>query len=255
MNTLENPPLIEAIFELRWGEVAQGEFSFSQDEQSLFAGKVSSAASTKGFSVTEYTQPPNTPPLPMLVTHRFRKAVDAWPCYQIGLGIFTINQVADGYDWETFKQSIRDGLHVLNNADTKHLNAVQDSLHVILRYQDAFYPEPEISVEKYIEEHFNINAGLPSSFKNHQDINGNASSIHFQVNTSTNTPKGQIGIKISNAILNGVPGLLMETVVSSQVSELMTDEISIDNLISWAEDAHKLQKHSFDTLISKSAYS
>tara|TARA_R110001583_G_scaffold150393_1_gene302456 strand:+ start:1168 stop:1941 length:774 start_codon:yes stop_codon:yes gene_type:complete len=256
MTALNTPPLIEAIFELRWGELSPGEFTFSQDEQSLFPGKVSTAAGSKGFSRCEMVNTNQGPvPIPSLVSHRFRQAENSWPCFQVGLGIFTVNQVTEGYDWDSFKNEIQKGIEIYNQAAPEKLNSAADTLNLVLRYQDAFFPEEGTSVEKFIESHFKINANLPDSFLGHESINRGDSSINFQVNTATNTPKGQISIRIVNAIIAGKPGLLMETIVSSKAVDAVDGELNSNALLQWTEKAHDLQKHSFKTLIKKSAYS
>ena len=99
MSVLENAPLIEAIFELRWGELSPGNFSYTDEESSMLPLHISIAASKHGFDFIE-TQ--SNPPFPFFVTHRFRKSENSWPCIQLGTGIFTVNQVNDNYNWEEF---------------------------------------------------------------------------------------------------------------------------------------------------------
>ena len=106
----------------------------------------------------------------MMVSHRFRSKENTWPCYQVGLGIFTVNQVKDGYDWPPFKESIKTGLEIFNQADPEKMDKVKDSLSVVLRYQDGFYPKEGESIEKYLEKHFHVKAELPDEFLNNKNI-------------------------------------------------------------------------------------
>jgi len=256
MSDLKHPPLIEAIFELRWGEVTPGELTYTQEEQSLFAGKVSASAASKGFTRSEILKQSEIPvSLPMTVSHRFRKAENEWPCYQVGLGIFTANQVADGYSWLSFKKAIGTGIKICNQAEPEQLNSVKDTLKITLRYQDAFSPGAKKTVKEYLNEHFNIEAGLPESFMENESLDDKEGSVNIQFNTNTNTPKGNIGIKIANAVIGGRPGLLLETVVTSRAKDAIDGALSEEALLSWVEKAHMLQKHSFRTLVLKSAYS
>lgn len=251
MPVLDNPPLIEAIFELRWGEISLGQFHYNENE-SLFAGMISAAASSKGYSFAERIQ--HNPTLPMFVSYRFRQKENNWPCYQIGLGIFTVNQIKDKYSWDSFKKSIKTGLDIFNLADSSKINAVKDSLSLILRYQDAFFPEQTESIEQYLDKHFNIKVGLPESFTANVNLNSIRSSINFTVNIESKIPKGQVTITIANAIINDKPGLLMETVVHSKARDILVNGISINDILEWSEQAHDIQRHSFKTLISPSAY-
>jgi hypothetical protein len=138
MTALPNPPLIEAIFELRWGEITQEQYSYTPEERSLFAGKISAAMAAHGFVITELVQQQLSFILPMQVTHRFRMQSNSYPCFQVGLGIFTANQIKEGYDWDSFKQSIKTGLDIYNQAEVGKLDSIKDTLTLSLRYQDAF---------------------------------------------------------------------------------------------------------------------
>lgn len=256
MSNLNPPPLIEAIFELRWGEVAPGEFNYTQEEQSLFAGKISASAASRGFTRCETMKQAGAPiSLPMIVSHRFRTAENKWPCYQVGLGLFTANQVAEGYAWLSFKETIATGVKIYNQAESEKLNLAKDTLQLILRYQDAFFPDAKETVKNYLNNHFNIEAGLPGSFIENEKLDGEKGSINIQFNTNTITPKGHIVIKIADAIINGRPGLLMETVVTSRAKDAIDGDLSEEALLSWVEEAHYLQKHAFKTLVVRSAYS
>jgi len=254
MTILIDPPLIEAIFQLYWGEVTPGQFSYTQEEQTLFAGKISASASEQGYPVTQSIQQNSPMLMPMQVTHRFRKKNNTWPCYQVGLGIFTVNQISDGYEWASFKDSIKTGLNIFEQAEPGKLAAVSNTLSILLIYQDAFYPEPNISIEEYLRDNFQINAGLPDSFLKHNDINRNKSDVDINIKIELNNPKGMVSIKIANVIINDQPGLLMETIVQSKIIGDLGGKTDTNSILSWVENAHNIQKHSFETLIKSGAY-
>lgn len=251
MPLLENPPLIEAIFELRWGEISPGQFQYHQNEESLFAGMFSASAKNEGFGVIERIH--NNVSLPMMISHRFRKKENTWPCFQVGLGVFTVNQTKEQYSWEAFKKSIETGLKIFNNTDS-NLKSVKDTLSVFLRYQDAFFPSENEVIEQFIKQHFNVDFGLPSSFLNHNNLNGTHHSVGFNVEIGLEKPKGIVKITIAKAIINDKPGLILETLVHSKVKDILNDDTNYNDLIEWSEQAHDIQKHAFKTLINSSAY-
>jgi len=248
MAVLENPPLIEAIFELRWGEVSPGKFQYQQNEESLFAGMFSASAKKEEFVIVENIQ--NNLLLPMAISHRFRKEKNTWPCFQIGLGVFTVNQTKEQYSWDSFKKSIETGLDIFNNTDPTLMQLVRDTLSASLRYQDAFFPEAE-DIEKFLKNNFNINFGLPRSFLENDNLNGKHHSVAFNVEVGLEKPVGVVNITISKAIINNTPGLIMETVVHSKVKNITNKE---SGLLEWSEQAHEIQKHSFNTIINPTAY-
>jgi uncharacterized protein (TIGR04255 family) len=252
MTKMNNPPLIEAICELHWGETHPGQFNFSQEEQSLFPMKFASFANTKGFKIQELVPngaPPNVP-LPSLVSYRYRKSHNTWPCYQTGLGVFTVNQLADGYDWNTFKADISNGIDIFTSSIEDKLSSVIDTGKIQLKYQDAFYLDGEENVEEFLQSTFNIKASLPASFLEKDEIKSNYSAINFTTSIDVTDPKCTIHIIIASVIFGSRPGLLLETIITSNISDLDVDASTIQEKINvWIESAHQLQKHSFSTLI------
>lgn len=255
MTTLDNPPLIEAIFVLQWGEVAPRQFVYTQDEQTLFTGKISASASSNGYKITENIQQNQGFMMPKLVSHRFRKYKNSYPCFQVGLGIFTINQVKDNYNWSSFKESIKTGLEIYSEAEPNKLNDIKDTLSLSLHYQDAFFPENNISTEEYLKEYFHVNAGLPESFFENTEINRSKIGINMAINVETLNPKGAIVVSIANAIINDQSGLLMDTIVQSKVKDDFNGEaVGINEIMAWLEQAHNLQRHSFKNIVKSSVY-
>lgn len=252
----EDVPLVEAIFELRWGQKSFGVFDYSPEEQQLFAMQISSSAAAKGFIFTELANPQMQHFLlpPMMVSHRFRKQQGKWPCIQIGLGIFTVNQINDGYEWKSFKETIEEALHIFNSANQQKLDSIKDTLTLVLRYQDAFYPDSSIPTQKFVNEHLNINMKMSDEFFGHENIETHIEAVNVNLMTSISAPKGMISVILANAVMNDKPGLLLETIVESEMKNITSENIQIDNILSWVEEAHKIQQHSFKTLVKESAY-
>lgn len=254
MPNIPNAPLIEAIFELRWGKLSNNSFQYS-NEETLFAGKVSSSAASLGYEYLEHLTQPNQPPisLPHNVTHRFRRDKDHWPCFQVGLGIFTANQIDRGYEWEEFLRAIKTGLDIVTNADKNHLSNVRDTLQFVLRYQDGFETDGNKNTIGYLKDHFNMTIELPPTFLQESRIEVANSQINSRVILGTTEPVGNIEIGVINATIRNRPGILMETTVVSRATETV-DSLTIESIAQWADQAHELQRHSFKELIDKSAY-
>lgn len=253
MTTIDDAPLIEAIFELRWGNTSSGQFSFKRDEQSLLPGKLSASAAAKGYKFCQII--PHIPlGIPGIVSHRFKKDKDSWPCFQIGLGVFTVNQINDGYDWDEFKKSIKAGLEIFTKADPEKLSSEKNTLSAIMRYQDAFYPSAKMSTEEFLSDHLKVDAKLPDSFLDNPNLNRAKSGINLRFNLDTIKPKGVITIGITNAVINTTPGILMETIVESKLSDSIGNTVNTKTLLEWSEKAHDLQRHTFKNLIKTTAY-
>lgn len=250
MTTEEKVPLLEAIFELRWGQTTPGNFEYEQEEISFFPGQISTICHAKEYKNAEIInqQLPLSNVPPMVVTHRFRKSPNTWPCFQLGVGVFTVNQIQEGYTWENFKNAIEIGLDIFVNADPLKLPKISKSLSLILKYQNAFFPSEEIKTQDFLHNTLNINNNLPKSFFEYKDLNQEIEEMNFVFKTSSNDPKASITIMIANAIINDKKGFLFETTISSQAEDI-TKDISTAAITQWAEESHQLALHAFHTLL------
>lgn len=255
MAILKDAPLIEAILEIRWGEQNGGVLSFSQEEQLLLPGRFSSIASQDGFAIAELVNQIPTPVgmgIPQIVAHRFRKAPNSWPCFQIGLGIFTVNQVNEGYSKLNFFESIRNGVALFNKAAPNLLESKKNGAQIILRYQDGYYPKNDSNHFEFLKEHFNISADIAPRFLDSTLLKHESNLVRLQFEYDAAIFPGKLIIAIVSADINGRPAILVETIVQSKLSTLKSidDQIVLD----WVKKAHKLQKHTFESLVKPSAY-
>lgn len=253
MVTLKNAPLVEVIFELRWGNVtrlsgAGVQFNFTEEDTTFFPGQFHSVALEAGFGHTEKINVAELPiggmQLPHLVTHRYRKASGAWPCYQVGLGIFTVNQVKGGYKWAVFKDAVVDGVALLNKGHPKSL----DGLPLIgaeIKYRD-FFPFEESGTLDFFNDKLQFGISLPKQFTQNEIIGEFIEASIVSYHLECLSPPAKLLVTINRAEMNKKQGYLMETVVRSadaQVPDVKTIE-------DWLESAHGAQQHTFETLIT-----
>ncbi len=261
MGKLKNSPLVEAIFELRWGETQAGHFEYPNEELNFLPGIFSQSVKEQGFGfaeqLNESSDRPNISNFPYQVRHRFRKEAGKWPCFQIGLGIFTANQIGnlslnasenDDYDWDDFKPAIITGLVSLDKSYPSGLNNL-NSPQAILRYQDGFYLRDDETIESFVATKIKANIEIANVFTEQEHISNDAQDIHLVFAYQTTRPVGQITISVNSAQMNGRRSVMIETTVSSRIDE---KNKSVDYLTNWCEKAHDLQRHAFDTLIKTS---
>ncbi len=254
MGQIVDSPLVEAIFELRWGHSEKdGVFKYSRDESDFFPGVFFQSVKAKGFLVSDPIA--SVPMLPFQAKHRFRKEPNKWPCIQVGMGLFTVNQIGnvsknegeeDEYDWDTFKPVIIDGLNAFAESHPAGIEGLE-SPKAILRYQDGFALGGE-TIESFVSDKIEANIKISDLFTNEQHISKNASEINLKFNYQTSRPNGIIAVAVTSVQINGEPGILIETTV---LSDLKNQKISVDFLSNWCEEAHDLQRHAYETLISK----
>ncbi len=247
MSKLSKAPLVEAIVEIRWGRTEKKNegnvfFDFSKEDINFFPGQFRGIATKNGFGVVETI---NEPLLPHLVNYRFRKKANTWPCYQIGLGLFTVNQINNGYDWKTFKQDVIAGIEMLNEGHPLSLEKLPIT-SVELKYQDVFLLGKNESPSGFLREKLNIGFKAPDEFLKmlsclDKDVHGH--SLSFQVKTAV--PDGMIRLEIFQARINDTEGFVMNTIMGSEMQNM-----NVGNFSKWLEDAHSTQRLTFEKLIT-----
>lgn len=248
MTTLSQAPLIEVIFEIRWGEEEgspQGGLAlkFPDEDQDLFKGRFQAAIEGLGFTSVERPYPAGIPHVPSL---RFRRAPNTWPCYQVGLGIFTTNQINDGYDWSTFKENVLQGIHLFDKTRDVGLADIPNVM-IELRYQDGFMFGEYESATAFLSDKLEITFDAPSEFIKSELLEENIEGQKLQFMLKSKIPNGVTSVTLEQGLINGQPGFVMNTAVRSS-NEQFTP--SSELMPQWLEEAHEVHRHAFRTLIS-----
>lgn len=252
MSTLSQAPLIEAIFEIRWGRVKDKSptliaFEFSEADRVFFIGRFHGVAKDRGYTTVEAINP-GLGGVPHIVTHRFRKAPNTWPCYQVGVGVMTANQVNEGYTWPTFKAVILDGISMLDSAHPDGIAGLPP-IGMELKYQDGFVLNPGEEPTGFLREKLNFNFSVPPDLLSDNRVaipSPKATTLGFEL--ALEDPKGSLSVAINSALINGKNGLVMETTVRTADALFNTyDRSSIDN---WLERVHDVQKMAFKAFIN-----
>jgi uncharacterized protein (TIGR04255 family) len=251
MTQLSKAPLVEAIFELRWDlagtDNGQLLVPTPSEEAEFFVGQFHGVAKLEGFSEVERLNPNLQIQIPHVISHRFRRSPNTWPCYQIGLGIFTVNQINEGYAWSSFKTNIAKGLELLNSGHPSTLASLP-LVGVDLTYQDGMIFEPGESASDFLKKKLNFGYEPPKDLISEVSDGGVAQgySIGFQI--PIKKPAGLLIVELQEALINGILGFAMNTRIRS--INLNVPTATQDGIIAWLEEAHKIQKIAFDKLIN-----
>jgi uncharacterized protein (TIGR04255 family) len=165
----------------------------------------------------------------------------------------TVNQAANDYSSKEFKEAISVGLEILKTASPTALTKNRNPT-ALLRYQDAFYPSPNISTQEYIDRIFNIKTEIPKAFLENQQINEGSKSVQLTFEFNTSDPNGVITLAIANAVINNTPGILMETIVHSVLFKNLDNLDDSTQFKSWLDKAHLLQRFAYEKLINQTEY-
>ncbi len=254
MPKLSKAPLIEIIFELRWGpgEPGQGPVNLSPDrwspeERSYFPAEFRNGARKQGLEYVEDIGPPI--PIPSVVAHRFRPSEGKWPCLQIGLGLFTVNLTNEFYDgWDSFRQAATKGLAVLDGAYPGGLSALP-LFHAELRYLDGF-PLKEQAPLDFMRANLQLALDMPDGLLEHNALQGPVESPEVGFMVPVVKPEGKLLLKLQSGMINGEKGLVAHTAIRSTRGAL-PDQNS-EALLRWLDQAHEIQHYFFETLVAGS---
>ncbi len=254
MSKLKNAPLVEVVFEIKWGKTTRKGnellIEFSQKEQSLMPGKFQIYAESEGFGLLEVIE--NQPPFPHLVKYRYRKKQESYPLYQLGDGVYTINQANFGefvYDWDTFKIDVQRGIKLLEKSYPFPIKDLP-LIDIQLRYRDVIPSENNESIFDFINNKLNIgNISLPKKLVESQNVKTDCPLGSITLEVECDTPRGQIICQINQGTHNGEKVFVIDFIVTSKAHVFV--EISYDSLISWCSNAHNHHKVIFKAICNE----
>ncbi len=254
MSKLKSAPLVEVILEIRWGNTTQKGnellIEFSQEEQSLMPGKFQIFAEGEGFGLLEVIE--NQPPLPHLVKYRYRQKPESYPLYQIGNGVFAINQTDSGehnYDWDIFKTDIERGIKLLEKSYPFKIKDLP-LMDIQLRYRDVVLSAEGDSIFDFINNQLTIGTiSLPPKLVENENVKTDLPMGSINLQVECEKPTGQIICQINQGLHNGEKAFVMDFIVISKAN--IFSEISYDSLVNWCSDAHGHHQKIFNAVCSE----
>jgi uncharacterized protein (TIGR04255 family) len=244
---LKNKPLVEAILEVRWNNVAQAGSPMPFDPNySLLLGRFSERIE-KDYPIHEQLPNAQVPDVmaQFMVQHRFRKVANAWPVVQIGPGIITVNDTV-AYTWETFKPLCVHTVTKLFEAypETEKLNfKIQD---ITLRYLDAVKLDfGRENVFSFLKEKMKTTLDLPNNLFVETDIESKPLGFNWQT-TFAHKSIGVVTLRFWTGMIQNVPSLIWETCVQTTPDKVPAIP---DGFSEWVENAHTVTHNLFFKLI------
>lgn len=242
---LNNKPLVEAIFELRWKLKEVGNGILIDPDYKLLIGTIYDKVKNK------YKHHKQLPSATMpdeiaayVVQHQFRYSEDGWPLIQVGPGVITLNDT-EKYTWSNFQKRIDELINVLfesyPNSDEKlEINSL------VLRYINA----EEFDFEKndiwgFIKDKLKIYVNIyPQLFEN-TEVSDKPLSFDLQFTFPTNKPNGATYLRFRQGSIKNKSALIWETQIQSTKQDIPNNE----DLPNWIKDAHSLTKDWFFKMI------
>lgn len=239
-NYLNRAPLKEVLFELQW-EVDyfsdQGIRNDSGFEQAVLNF---TQACQQDFKEVVLLKPENIPAAAFIhrVTHRFFKKKYQHPLYQMGPGVFTINDNNKNYRWVDFEKMTNDGLNCLRASYEKELVPAK----VQLRYIDRVSPYIFGDEDKFqfLKKHLQVNA------ESYPFVEGELQDIQFNKRFLIDDCSF-----INLLITTSVDKETKEEVIEWHTFVSNNKRLTWDELSQWTKNAHDICSKTFKSMISK----
>lgn len=252
MEQLKNPPLIEALLEIKWDLKRKGPDTFDDPGFRLASGRLFDRISKKfGFfkelpiaivpeEMTAYN-----------VRHQFRAKEEGWPLVQHGPGVATVNLIPP-YSWKEFKDSVKYLVpHLIKSYGGTVPTQPDYQLNVnsvLLRYINGIeWDWSTGNTLDYIEKYLHTDIKFPDKMLKSNNSK-NPSDVNMQIGFPVEDPKGQIILRFSTGTIGQSKGLVFELLFLS-TGEDAPKLYNIDEFLKWLDDAHKLLEQVFFVLI------
>ncbi|MBK8502173.1 MAG: TIGR04255 family protein [Saprospiraceae bacterium] len=240
---LVNAPLKEVLFELRWNLDYIPSQRIFDDPGFDEAAMAFTNSCQQDFKKAIILKPPSIPitALAYQVTHRFFKGAEKYPLYQLGPGVFTVNDNNKNYKWRDFNKLIGSGTSCLRNSFDRELviNRVE------LRYIDSVDINCLGDTDKFefLHKHLNI------SIEPYKFVDGNLKGIRVD---RTFEVGDQLNLNLSIAT-----GVDMDTTEEIAIWHTFVNNrvpLTWDSLNAWIESAHDLCSQTFKKMTSQKLY-
>lgn len=246
---LQNKPLVEAIFEVRW-ELDRGRPPGLQIDPGfkIFMGRYYDRVKDQYTFVQDL--PASQMPDEMTghtVRHQFWKAKGEWPLTQIGPGILTVNET-EGYLWESFRPRLIDSIKALYNSYPAEIAKLKPN-QVTLKYVDAVAFDPARSqapLLRFLRESLHMGVEVePLLFTRSEDAQS-PNGLSLTLTYGLDKPKGAVILRIGNGTRSGNPAVIWETTVISKGADVPNE---IEQFGNWLDGAHEVSDRWFFTLV------
>ena len=240
---LKNAPLKEVIFELHW------ELDFIPQQKIYVDNGFEEAimnfrnSCQRDFKDFQLLVPASIPSIALnnQVTHRFFREKEKYPLYQMGPGVFTVNDNNKNYSWEEFKRLILSGMKCLKSSYTKELTPRT----IELRYIDAVACGVFNDSDKFefLKKYLNINA------ESYDFVDGELIDINFSKRFLVNKDS-----YLNITVATGKDKKSNEDIVIWHTVANNKERIPWSDLEEWINYAHSVCSDTFKKMVNHRLY-
>ncbi len=242
---LLHPPLIEAIFEIRW-EIESDEQSGRMRDPSypMMYGSLYERLK-RDFPVIEDLPATQAHPetAPYVPRHRMRKEKNGYPLVQVGPGIITVNE-AKGYSWSSFRSlilKIVESVIDLYPKGVSPLNLSKAELRYVNGIKFDIARENPLS---FLEEKLHMKWEMNPEFFEEGLVQERPNAFGMTISYPLNKPMGNLAMSVNLGQFESRPAFIQQTLIQS-VGELAPSDVEGFSL--WLQEAHTAAESCFHT--------
>jgi len=240
---LTNPPLVEAIFEIKW-ELQQNSINFPPTEPhyQILIGSLYEKIKE------EYPFHEQLPSVMMpsdmaayVIQHRFRKSENQWPLIQLGPGILTLNET-ERYSWADFFSRTKDVLEKFYESypETEKIKIK----NLKLRYLDVIDFDYKDNILVFLEQKMGIQLNMPETLFENTNVHNLPIAFDIRL-TYPNCDLGNATIRLTRGEKNKKEAIIWETNIETDAAHIPEDR---DQIIKWIDKSHVLCQQWFQKL-------
>lgn len=249
---LKNPPLVEALLELRWKLQPVENMPPVDPAYPVIVGLLYDRVKDRYRFQETAPEARLLPPeiLPYRATHRFRVGDGQWPLVQIGPGVAVLN-FTTSYTWSRFSKAASTFIGNLKEAYQVATDTIPELGQVLLRYINSLdFPFGEQDVLDFMRDKLHIACAVPDEMVDPGTVAGPPASVRFEVRYPLRNPAGLGILNVRRGTKMDNPALVWELLVVSAGEEAP----DLDELSQWLQDAHHVIEEWFFELIKGNLY-
>lgn len=235
---LKNPPLVEALLEVRWRLQPRDNMPPVDPAYPVIVGLLYDRVKDK-YHFQELAPEAHAVPPEMLTyraTHRFRVGEGQWPLVQIGPGVAALN-FTTSYTWNRFSKAAFTFVEKLRDAYRVATDGTPELARVLLRYINSLrFPFGEQDVLDFMREKLHVTCAIPDEMVDASTVAGPPASVRLELRYPLRDPPGLGILNVRRGVTQDETALIWELLVVSaeeQVPEL-------DDLDQWLSAAHEV---------------
>jgi len=241
--TLRNPPLIEAIFEMKW-QLQESAPGLTHDPHyDLLIGRLYDRL--ERYYPFHQQLPAASIPAEMLagvVQHRFRTSQDKWPVFQVGPGVLTVNDTQE-YTWDDFRARILEAVNTLFDVYPGPLTIN----NLVLRYVNAVEFEfDNENVFEFLRHQLKTDISLHPMLFEESGVQKSPVSLDCRFTLKCNQPESTINLRFARGNKQNLDALFWETFVATSLDHIPELPSELEK---WLQDSHNVLEDWFFKLV------